>query len=105
MLSISSYLPVALVALAGFFCDKPETKSATTPELPPVTVKTETIINKREIIWGMDFLPNGDLLFTEKKGTLTRAEENSSVSGQTGRELGLIKNEILRRRNDGIRLR
>ncbi|HSB92573.1 MAG TPA: PQQ-dependent sugar dehydrogenase, partial [Flavitalea sp.] len=78
MFSISSFFPVALVAFAGVFCDKPVSNSGTTiPELPPVVIKTETIINKREIIWGMDFLPNGDLLFTEKKGTLTRAAKDS----------------------------
>jgi len=30
---------------------------------------------------------------------MRRAQENSSVSGQTGRELGLIKKEIERRKN------
>jgi len=30
---------------------------------------------------------------------MRRAQENSSVSGQTGRELGLIKQELLRRKN------
>ncbi|MBC7418184.1 MAG: proline dehydrogenase family protein, partial [Pedobacter sp.] len=29
---------------------------------------------------------------------MRRAEENSSVSGQTGRELGLIKKEMVRRK-------
>jgi proline dehydrogenase len=29
---------------------------------------------------------------------MRRAEENSSVSGQTGRELGLIKKEMIRRK-------
>lgn len=32
---------------------------------------------------------------------MRRAEENSSVSGQTGRELGLIKKELKRRKNKG----
>ena len=32
---------------------------------------------------------------------LRRATENSSVSGQTGRELSLIKKEIKRRKNQG----
>ena len=78
MFSPSSFFPVALVAFAGLFCDKPVSNSnTTTPEVPPITIKTETIINKREIIWGMDFLPNGDLIFTEKKGTLTRATKDS----------------------------
>jgi proline dehydrogenase len=30
---------------------------------------------------------------------MRRAQENSSVSGQTGRELGLIKKELARRNN------
>jgi glucose/arabinose dehydrogenase len=36
------------------------------------TVKTEQLITGYEVIWGMDFLPNGDLLFSEKKGKLHR---------------------------------
>lgn len=34
------------------------------------TIKTETILTGYEIIWGMDFLPNGDFIFGEKKGKL-----------------------------------
>jgi len=30
---------------------------------------------------------------------MRRAQENASVSGQTGRELGLIKKELVRRKN------
>lgn len=49
--------------------------------LPPVVsdttvtepiIKVETVLTNYEIIWGMDFLPDGDLLFTEKKGNLNR---------------------------------
>ena len=36
------------------------------------TTTTKTIVTGYEIIWGMDFLPNGDLLFTEKRGKLYR---------------------------------
>jgi proline dehydrogenase len=32
---------------------------------------------------------------------MRRAQENSSVSGQTGRELGLIKKELARRNGKG----
>lgn len=35
-------------------------------------LKVNTILTDQEIIWGMDFLPNGDLLFTEKKGNFKR---------------------------------
>src|SRR5918993_2869364 len=77
MISISSYFPVVLLAFSGVFCDKPVSPQGNSPELPPVEIKTETIINKREIIWGMDFLPNGDMIFTEKKGKMTRAAKDS----------------------------
>lgn len=33
---------------------------------------TEVVIDGLEIPWGMEFLPNGDLLVAEKKGTLSR---------------------------------
>ena len=51
---------------------------ANPPVVPPVgttdepTIATKTIVTGYEIIWGMDFLPNGDLLFTEKRGKLYR---------------------------------
>lgn len=35
-------------------------------------LKVNTIVDGKEIIWGMDFLPNGDLLFNERKGKLYR---------------------------------
>lgn len=42
------------------------------------TVKTVPLISGYEVIWGMDFLPNGDLLFTEKKGKLHRKSGEKS---------------------------
>lgn len=35
-------------------------------------VRINTLLTNYTIIWGMDFLPNGDLLFTEKKGKMYR---------------------------------
>lgn len=71
MLSIHQLLPVALLSFTGLFCDKaPAGPDPVTPVNPPASIKYDTVVNNREIIWGMDFLPNGDLLFTEKKGTL-----------------------------------
>ncbi len=43
-----------------------------TPSATDPAVKTEELFKGYEVIWGMDFLPNGDLLFTEKKGKLHR---------------------------------
>lgn len=73
MLLNTTYLPIMLLTLTSVFCARnPE------PVQPPANqaIKTETVVNNREIIWGMDFLPDGDLLFTEKKGLLTRASKN-----------------------------
>lgn len=44
---------------------------------PQLTIKT--ILTDHEIIWGMSFLPNGDLIFGEKQGKLYR-KNNESVT-------------------------
>jgi glucose/arabinose dehydrogenase len=43
----------------------------------------KTILTGYEIIWGMDFLPNGDLIFSEKQGKLYR-KINETVTEITG---------------------
>nr|WP_214449534.1 PQQ-dependent sugar dehydrogenase [Flavihumibacter rivuli] len=57
-----------------------------TPEVPvagePET-ETNVVVTGYEVIWGMDFLPNGDLLFTEKRGKLYR-RSNGQVTELTG---------------------
>lgn len=68
-----TYLPIMLLSLASVFCAR---KADPVPPAASQAIKTETVVNNREIIWGMDFLPNGDLLFTEKKGLLTLASKN-----------------------------
>jgi aldose sugar dehydrogenase len=45
--------------------------TAKEPETP-AGISTETIITGYEIIWGMDFLPGGELIFTEKRGKVYR---------------------------------
>ncbi len=70
-----------------FACQKapaPAALPATT--LPPTAapeVITETILTGYEVIWGMDFLPNGDLLFAEKRGRLYR-RSGTTVTQLTG---------------------
>jgi glucose/arabinose dehydrogenase len=54
-----------LLALA---CKK-EKATSTAPLGEPI-IALETIVSNYEIIWGMDFLPNGDLIFGEKRGRL-----------------------------------
>jgi aldose sugar dehydrogenase len=43
------------------------------PETAP-GISTETIITGFEIIWGMDFLPGGELIFTERQGKVYRKD-------------------------------
>jgi aldose sugar dehydrogenase len=46
-------------------------------------IKTQTILTGYGIIWGMDFLPDGDLIFTEKRGKvyLKNGETVTEISG------------------------
>ncbi|MFN5422404.1 MAG: PQQ-dependent sugar dehydrogenase [bacterium] len=50
-------------------------KKTTPPLLDTITspqLTISTLLTNYEIIWGFDFLPNGDLLFTEKRGKVYR---------------------------------
>jgi len=49
--------------------------------LPQLSIST--VLTGYEIIWGFDFLPNGDLLFTEKRGKIYR-HSNGVVTELTG---------------------
>ena len=55
------------------FCKQKNTALATNEiDLKEPGVRIQTILNNYEVIWGMDFLPDGDMLFTEKKGKMHR---------------------------------
>jgi glucose/arabinose dehydrogenase len=67
-------LTLVMLVLFNTSCtnkDLPAPGQDTISTVEPV-IKTETVLTGYEIIWGMDFLPDGDLLFTEKKGQLRR---------------------------------
>ncbi len=49
--------------------------------LPQLSIST--VLTGYEIIWGFDFLPNGDLLFNEKRGKVYR-HSNGVVTELTG---------------------
>lgn len=53
---------------------------------------TTTLVNNHEIIWGMDFLPNGDLLFTEKRGRIYRYTTAGNTEELTGLPAGINTN-------------
>lgn len=44
----------------------------------------EVVVDGLEIPWGMEFLPNGDLLIAEKKGTLSRFSKKDGLKAITG---------------------
>lgn len=64
----------------------------TTTVIPDGTspnLKTTTLVNNHEIIWGMDFLPNGDILFTEKRGRIYRYTVAGVTEELTGVPTGI----------------
>jgi len=71
------FLSIILFNLCS--CEKENEEDLTgVPQL-----KMKTILSGYEIIWGMDFIPNGDLIFGEKQGKLYR-KNNETVTEITG---------------------
>lgn len=73
-----------LILFVFTFCKQKTTAIATNEtEQKEPGFRIETLLNNYEVIWGMDFLPDGDLLFTEKKGKLHRyrAGKVTAISG------------------------
>lgn len=64
-----------------YSCKKDKEESKLPVSAPKITV--EKILDNYEIIWGMDFLPNGDLVFGEKRGKLYKKSSQgvSEISG------------------------
>ncbi|WP_395768605.1 PQQ-dependent sugar dehydrogenase [Aquirufa sp.] len=79
------FLQVVFIPLAFLFaCSKAdEPISAPLTGAPVITVTT--LLSNQGIIWGFDFLPNGNLLFTQKTGTMrlfdTTTQSNTLISG------------------------
>jgi glucose/arabinose dehydrogenase len=61
--------------------DMPADLPADTTGVPLLNIKT--ILTGYEIIWGMDFFPSGDLIFTEKRGKIY-IKSNEAISEITG---------------------
>ena len=63
---------------------------------PSAKLKTTEVLTGQEIIWGMDWLPNGDMLFTERKGSIKRFS-NGQIS-----ELKGLPSDIEARNQGGL---
>ncbi len=81
-MNLKKMLPYILVSLLACKSQEPiiEEEVVSTEE-PSIT--TKTLISGYEVIWGMDFLPNGQLVFSEKKGNLY-LYDGQKVSAITG---------------------
>jgi len=77
--------PIAVYCLVMIMVTSCSKKSSTPPEENnnPPQLTISTVLSGYEIIWGMDFLPNGDLVFTEKRGKMYRYS-NGVVTELTG---------------------
>lgn len=71
------YLFLIIINITTFISCKKDNLTIVNQNIDPI-IEIETIISNYEIIWGMDFLPNGDLLFGEKRGKLYIKYSNSS---------------------------
>jgi glucose/arabinose dehydrogenase len=73
---MSTFRSLGLVCIVLLLSGACTTKSTVDPpgtgSTEEPTIKTNTLFTNRGIVWGMDFLPNGDMLFTEKQGKLFR---------------------------------
>jgi len=70
---------LSIILFNLYSCEKENEENLTgVPQL-----NMNTILSGYEIIWGMDFIPNGDLIFGEKQGKLYR-KNNETVTEITG---------------------
>lgn len=100
--NIRLVLVIALATAQFFSCQRPQEQEENkvvvppTPNAPDPVVSFNTILSGYEIIWGMDVLPNGDLLFGERRGKLylRSGDKLSEISGfpqvRTGGQGGLL---------------
>lgn len=73
--STIAFLFLAVLLIACGKKTTPPPLDTTTP--PQLTIST--LLTNFEIIWGFDFLPNGDLLFTEKRGKVYRYSNGTTT--------------------------
>jgi glucose/arabinose dehydrogenase len=74
-------LSLSILFLISCSKESAEDPNTPVPGFPQIEVKS--ILSGYEIIWGMDFLPDGDFIFGEKRGKLYR-KINESVTEISG---------------------
>jgi glucose/arabinose dehydrogenase len=78
-------LRFALVSFVLFLSCSKEDEPVSTPLTGTPEITVTTLLSNQGIIWGFDVLPNGNLLFTQKAGTMRlfdpSTQSNSLISG------------------------
>ncbi len=77
------YIWIGLGLIISHSCNKQPSEELTEDPAGVPVLDVQTILTGYEIIWGMDFLPDGDLLFGEKQGKLYR-KKKETVTEITG---------------------
>ncbi len=76
---------LAFVFFAIFLSCSKEDEPVTAPLIGAPEITVTTLLSNQGIIWGFDFLPNGNLLFTQKTGTMRlfdpTTQSNTLISG------------------------
>ncbi len=76
---------LAFVFFAIFLSCSQEDEPVTAPLIDAPEITVTTLLSNQGIIWGFDFLPNGNLLFTQKTGTMRlfdpTTQSNTLISG------------------------
>ena len=76
---------LAFVFSAIFLSCSKEDEPVTAPLIGAPEITVTTLLSNQGIIWGFDFLPNGNLLFTQKTGTMRlfdpTTQSNTLISG------------------------
>ncbi|QJD77065.1 PQQ-dependent sugar dehydrogenase [Spirosoma rhododendri] len=71
----------ALLAGASLLSSCQQTTESNADAVPaPAGIQVSTVLTGYEIIWGMDFLPNNELIFTEKRGKLYRLPNGATTA-------------------------
>lgn len=78
IINILSPLLVIFLFFSG--CDSEAGNKSSDSTATPVSVEAEQVVDGISIGWGIDFLPNGDILITEKSGTLYHIRDGEIIN-------------------------